>query len=336
MIELLQDEERWKHFVRFSNSTIFHTIEWRNVIRDTFGYKPYYIVSTNEGTTNGCFPMFCVKSFIFGKRYISLPFSFAAGPIYTDVKFLKELLTEAKRVSKDSKYLEIRTKDKIPVDIVKEFELNENTDTFMSVLELTDIDTIWKEMDKKHRNAIRKAEKDGLKVREGTENDLRAYHRLKMRLSAKKYGIPSEPLLFYQKMWEEMHKKNLVKLFVAEYEGKIIGGIILLMHKDEILYFSGAADEKYLNVKPYNLLVWEAIKYSLKNRYKYFNFGTSENKGLLDFKESFGAKSVQIPVYSTSELGKAAGYGLFTKIWKRIPTRLSKFVGPFLVRHKGG
>lgn len=336
MIEFLQDEERWNTFIRLANSNVFHTLEWRNVIQETYKFKPYYFMSVDDGSTFGCLPMFAVDSFIFGRRFISLPFSFEADPLYKDKKVLKELLTKATEIAKDSKYLEIRTREKLPADMVKDFGLNETMDTFLSVLELTDTDTLWKEMDKKHRNAIRKAEKDGLKVREGNIDDLREYHRLKMRLSAKKYGIPSEPLKFYYNLWGEMASKNMVKLFVAEFNNKVIGGIILLLYKGEVLYYSGAADEKYLHLKPYNLLVWEALKYSCKNRYKIFNFGTSEHKGLLDFKESWGAKSVQIPVYSTSASGKAAGYGLFTKIWKKIPTRMSKYVGPFLVKQKGG
>ncbi|MBU4124298.1 MAG: GNAT family N-acetyltransferase, partial [Nanoarchaeota archaeon] len=323
-------------FIRHNASNIFHTIEWRNSIVNTFGYKPYYLLSRDDGSIMGCFPMFCVNSFIFGKRFISLPFAFSGDPIYKNTKVLREMLVRSKEISKGSKYLEIRMRQKLPDDIAKDYGLNENLETKLSILELTNSDDAWDKMDKKHRNAIRKAEKDGLKVREGNENDLRTYHSLKMKLSAKKYGIPSEPLCFYRNLWSLMYSKNMIKIFVAELEGKIIGGIILLMHKDEILYFSGAANENYLHLKPYNLLVWEAIKYSCKNKYKYFNFGTSDNKGLLDFKESWGAKSVQIPVYSTIPSVKVSGYGTFIKIWKKLPTLITRLIGPFLVKQKGG
>ena len=112
--------------------------------------------------------------------------------------------------------------------------------------------------------------------------------------------------------------------------------MILFMFKDEVLYFSGAADEKYLYLKPYNLLIWEGIKFGCNNKYKIFNFGTSTDKGLLDFKEKWGAESIQIPVYSTVKSEKTETYSRFTNIWKKIPVSVSKLIGPVLVKHKGG
>jgi lipid II:glycine glycyltransferase (peptidoglycan interpeptide bridge formation enzyme) len=267
---------------------------------------------------------------------VSLPFSFSGDPLYKNEKVLKELLTKAKEISKDAKYLEIRMRQKLPDGIAKDYGLNENMGTYLTAIELTDIDTVLSNMDRDKRRYINKAGDKGLKVREGNENDLKAYHALKMKLSAKKYGIPSEPLSFYNNLWKQMHSKNMIKLFVAEFEGKLVGGIVLLMYKDEVLDFSGAADDKYLHLKPYNFLIWEALKYSCKNKYKYFNFGTSKNKSLMDFKESWGAKSVQIPVYSTNTPGKGIEYNLFTKTWKKIPTFITRLLGPFLVKQKGG
>ena len=338
MISELTDEKEWFGFVNENkDSTIFHTVGWKNIIQKTFGYKPHYLISKKSDSINGVFPMFQVNSFIFGKRFVSLPFAFSGDPLYDNENTLIELLETAKERSAGSKYLEIRTKKLLPKNIIEQFNLNETLETYLSILELKNRETVWNELSSKYRNNIRKARKNGLKIKELTNpRDLKTFYKLKVELSAKKYGIPCEPLYFYKNLWEEFSSENKIKIFFVEFENKIIAGVVLLMHKDVIYDFSSTADTNYLNLKPYYLLIWEAIKYGCENNYKYFNFGTSMHKGLLDFKEGWGAKSFKIPIYSTEKVKQTETYSIFTKIWKKIPICLSKDIGAVLVRHKGG
>ncbi|RJS71848.1 hypothetical protein CW714_05200, partial [Methanophagales archaeon] len=62
------DYNRWNDFLKtHKNATIFHTIEWKNVLEETFGYKPEYLVVKNsEGKIVGISPAFSVKT-LFGK-----------------------------------------------------------------------------------------------------------------------------------------------------------------------------------------------------------------------------------------------------------------------------
>lgn len=315
--------------------TIFHTPEWKQIIEKTYGYEPVYL-----SKDNGMFPLFYIKTTLTNKL-LSLPFSFAAGPV-GDNEIMDALLTDAKKIYQEKKcnLLEIRMQNKLPEDLVSKHELKERFENYVSILDISKgADHIWNNMDRKHRNAVRKSEKDGIIVEEiNSKEKLKTYFDLKTKLSAKKHGIPAEPMEFYNNMWDILASKNMVKIFYAKYAGKIIGGVILFLHKDEALYVSGAADEKYLSHQPYNALLWNAIKWCCENNYKIFNFGISsvKNEGLLAFKKKWGTENFKVPTYYYGDISEGGDKLLFKKIWSKIPVSISKIMGKHLVKQKGG
>ena len=43
------DKEKYDKFLmEKSDSFVFHTIEWKNVLEKTFNYKPFYIIATDN------------------------------------------------------------------------------------------------------------------------------------------------------------------------------------------------------------------------------------------------------------------------------------------------
>ncbi|MBW3012126.1 hypothetical protein KY311_02995, partial [Candidatus Woesearchaeota archaeon] len=78
------DESRFNEWNDFVNShdglSIFHTIEWKKLLEDVFGYSPeYYFVKNNENRIVGISPAFKCKTF-FGKIIMSMPFFEYGGP----------------------------------------------------------------------------------------------------------------------------------------------------------------------------------------------------------------------------------------------------------------
>lgn len=108
-----EDYEEWNEFVKVhKNATIFHTVEWKKVLEETFGCKPEYLVVKNsEGKLVGVSPAFSVKT-LFGKVIVSQPFFEYGGPIVE--KGFEEAYNGILNFYKDkvendrTKYVEIR------------------------------------------------------------------------------------------------------------------------------------------------------------------------------------------------------------------------------------
>lgn len=72
-----------------SDSSFFHTEEWAQVLADTYGYEPIYIVSGGPKRIDSCLPLMEVDSWLTGRRGVGLPFTDYCEPIDRGVERLK-------------------------------------------------------------------------------------------------------------------------------------------------------------------------------------------------------------------------------------------------------
>ena len=152
--------------------------------------------------------------------------------------------------------------------------------------------TLLKEMNKKTRNLIRKAQKKGIQISiSENKEDLKEFTKLytktmKRANASSKYFFP---LKFFTNTFKYL--KNNAKLFVAKYNGKIIASSIFLHKQDLLHYHFSGSDENYLNLAPNNLLLWEAAKWGKRMGCTKFHLGggLSDNydDSLFHFKSGF-------------------------------------------------
>ena len=112
--ELRADEEgEWDAYVlKHPNSTFFHQIGWRNAVQKTYKHKPVYLVAKEGGEIRGILPMFLMRSVIFGKKLVSVPFAPYGGVCADDDIAEKMLIEEAIRIADEcnADYLGFRQK----------------------------------------------------------------------------------------------------------------------------------------------------------------------------------------------------------------------------------
>ncbi len=103
---------RWADFLqRHPQASVFHTPGWLEALRRTYGYQPVALTTSGPGKEleNGL--LFCeVKSWVTGRRMVSLPFSDHCQPLVDDAATLQYLLSSLDWHSKDQnfKYVELR------------------------------------------------------------------------------------------------------------------------------------------------------------------------------------------------------------------------------------
>ncbi|MFA7319022.1 MAG: peptidoglycan bridge formation glycyltransferase FemA/FemB family protein [Parcubacteria group bacterium] len=106
---------------------------------------------------------------------------------------------------------------------------------------------------------------------QNTEKYIAEFLRL-VKITARRDGITSHPESYYRQMLEII-PSDILKLYVAEYEGKVIAANLVLFYGETCTYMHGASDDEYRNVMAPYLLQWQQIKDAKKAGCKRYDFG---------------------------------------------------------------
>ncbi len=165
---------------------------------------------------------------------------------------------------------------------------------------------ILKQMKPKGRYNIRLATKKGVKVRAADPKkikqfarDIDDFHRI-LKETTSRDQFYGHKKLFYHDMIETLSLENKAKMYLAEYEGKTIAGIIVTFFKDTAIYYYGVSSNEHRNVMAPYLLQWEAIKEAKSRGMKNYDFlgiapENAKNHpwaGVTGFKKKFGGRSI--------------------------------------------
>lgn len=178
-------------------------------------------------------------------------------------------------------------------------------ESLTSIIDLTqDLDTIWQKMDRKStRYSIKRAQKDGVKVR--INGDCDQFYLIYKSFIRKK-GINS---LFGVGTTNLEIMKKYGTLFVAEHDGEILGGHLYLENESHIKLWLSASkrlevdrEKARLIGNANRLLHWEAMKYAKEKGIREFDWGglwseeeaekDEKKKAINSFKLSFGGEIV--------------------------------------------
>ncbi|MFA5961348.1 MAG: peptidoglycan bridge formation glycyltransferase FemA/FemB family protein [Parcubacteria group bacterium] len=89
---------------------------------------------------------------------------------------------------------------------------------------------------------------------------------------ARRQGIVAHPENYYRQMLEIIPGDNL-KLYVAQYEGKIIAANLVVFYGETCIYLHGASDDNFRNVMAPYLLQWRQICDAKKAGCMRYDFG---------------------------------------------------------------
>lgn len=341
-----EDEEEYIKFLQKQDYLIEHTSKWGNILEKNFAFTPLYLIVKNEaGEIKAALPLFEAKSFLFGKRIVSTPYTIYTGLISENREAAEIILEAAQELTKDKKaqYLEIRSAKKIFGIEEKCFLLKKDLTNFYLNLN-QNLEDIWKNFPKSIRSGIKKAQKNGLVIRESRSNsDLDLFYRL--FLNTRKYrGVPAYPYQMFKDILENFPEET--KIFIVEKEKEpLVAGIFYFYNKKVRYAYVGARHENDISLmRPYHLLLWEVIKFSQQNGFKVINFGgatkLTNDGGLYSFKEQWSSKQIETFTYfylnkakkipNTSTNSKK--FQTVSKIWNKMPLLLIKHISPWAIR----
>jgi hypothetical protein len=320
--------QEWDEFVKNNKDTwVDSQSHWLSYFEKKFKYKNYSFMLYNSKKLIGVFPLFLAKSLLFGKRLISGPVLDRGGFFgeVDDYSLINKHLNELGK-KLEVKYIEVRAPPKEMPNFVKGQEYVD----FCLDLNIG-VDDLWKGMNKKLRNGIRRAQKD-IKVEK--VSDLKKFYNLYSRTMSE-LGSPPIGIDFFEEA-----KKDGTFVLLAKYKEKIIGVVIVFLFRNEAKYESAGYIPKYRNLQANSLLVFEAIKECKKQGFSKFIFGrTIKDSSVHTFKKRWNVPEIPLTYYYKmfkGEVPKDLRGSLLAKIskkiWNLMPLFISKKIGKYFRR----
>lgn len=132
------------------------------------------------------------------------------------------------------------------------------------------LNNIWNNFDKTIRKNIKGTESKGVKVREGSKQDISLlFNALEKRY--KEQGIPLDVSYDYLQELYGLLQPNNLKIFVVEKDGEYLTGVLLFAYNDKVQTWIGMTTCRISGLYPNDLLLWEIIKWGHEH-----NFGRCE------------------------------------------------------------
>lgn len=159
---------------------------------------------------------------------------------------------------------------------------------------------ILAEMKPKWRYNINLANRKGIKVREGRDSkDIKIFYELTKEME-KRGGYQGHEYDYYQKMYEALAKEDILKVFIAEYNGEPLAAILVSYFGQVATYLHGASGNEHRELMPTYALQWAAICEAKKRNCRIYDFwgiapeGAKNHSwaGVTRFKKGFGGEEI--------------------------------------------
>ena len=345
----------WDDFViGHLDSTVYHLSDWLDILQKESHQQILKLVCKNEkGDIVGILPLQYTKGFPFRlggvpgiKRLSSLPRTPIGGPLVLDEEISWSLIQKAIDLVKDNKKRFLQIKTFSPQLIPDSDALNKYLWREIYITEIPKYPEEIRFGDSRNHAAIKRAVKKALKnnvsFREADKiEELKEWYPL--YLDTMRFHVtPARSYSFFKNLWEQLKPKGLMSLILAElksHEDKIIiAGSVLFKFKGTITYAFNGSSRQHFELRPNDLLHWEAIHNGQREGFKYYDLGevSKAHLSLAAYKKKWASAVKEIyhyyypkpeELHSEEELDAGLSGNLKQKIWQSLPLKITGVIG---------
>jgi len=338
------DTARWEEFLaKSAGANLYHTPAWRDVVAECFRHTPVYLLSERANQVTGVLPLFLIRNPFLGCKLISMPYDIGSGgAIAADHESERALVAQAVVIARDygAKFIELRPSR--PQPVLAELGFRHSEPVIISDMELGAGETaVWERVSKDHMKAIRKAKTRGVEVRvANTRRDFHDFYAVYLEVF-RAFGTPPYGSRYFELLHDKLHPSAAVKLFTAHVDGRCVGGLQLFCWGKNLVSKFAACLPEAVPLRAYPALYAAAIEFGVTAKYETLSWGTSSRaqKGLIEFKEGWGATSRAAQIYSMPIRGAAPdlekyydGDALPQRVWRKLPLSWTRVMGQPLNR----
>jgi hypothetical protein len=295
-IDALQQPEWDRWLADRPDGCFFHTCAWARVLHETYGHQPVYFSRIEGGGLQSLLPVMEVSSPVTGRRGVSLPFTDYCPPLTGSAKESEQLYAAAMAHGREGnwRYFECRSRDGDWTGASPSLFF------YGHVIDLgRSVDALFKGLEGAVRRGVRKAESSGLAVEfSATRDAMRVFYRLHCG-TRRRHGVPPQPVRFFENISRYVLEPGHGFVGLARMGDRPVAGAVFFHHGREAIYKFGASDYGYQQLRPNNLLMWEAMKRYAAQGCLALHLGRTSlaNEGLRRFKQGFGSHEERLCYY---------------------------------------
>jgi len=336
----VEREAEWRSYVQSTpRASMYHGLEWRDVLRRAFGHRSWYLMAQNNGKTRGVLPLVEMKSSLFGHFFVSLPFLDYGGIVADAPEYEAALATAAADLAakREAHHIELRQSFAAAKGLEAGWKLRQHKAALVIPLN-SDPGTHWSGLSSRLRGKIRKAEKAGATFSVGAAEELDDFYRV-FGLNMRDLGTPVYGPALFQNVLQFAKDASVL---IVRREGKPAAGAIALRRGErvELPWICSDYSQSSFSVNEY--LYWNAIQWACRSGARELDLGRcSIDGGTFRFKLQWNpevrplfwyywlASGNELPEFSANN----PRYALAVRCWKKMPLPLANRVGPWIVRN---
>jgi len=282
----MRRDDLWGSVADHRFGSLFSSPPWIEAVARAYGFEMSASVQLKSGVVAAGVPFVHVRD-IRGERIVCLPFSDYCDPLVEDGEAWRDLVDPI--FAYDLPIALRCLRNSVPVEDAR-FQAHLRG-LWHGVDLIRSEDDLWSTLDGSARQNVRKAQRNGVTVREGrTLLDVRTFHEMHCRLRKSKHRLLAQPLGFFETLYEVFSPSDGLTVLLAECSGKVVAGILFLEWGDTLYYkFNASVDQRHC---PNDLLAWEGIRMGRRRGLARLDFGLSdiEQPGLVRYKRKFATE----------------------------------------------
>ena len=352
VIELTDaDMPLWDAFVRrHPAGWLCHLSGWKRVLEHGFPHIRGHVLALRDQATHvitAGLPLYTVASPLTGTRIVSIPFATLCDPLTVTGEELHALLSHAAAVHARLNADRAEVRFTVPCGHAVPagwrsaapykhtyLTLERPPETLIKTFHPTAI-----------QQPIARACKSGLTVKHAeSEQGVADFYGLFFK-TRKRLGLPPMPWAFFALLWDTFGRSSHLKIMTAYLDHTPVASVILFAFGRTMCLEFAADDVRYRRFCPNHLLYWESIRLACAEGFAHFSFGRTDpdNTGLLRFKQRWGSRTVDLPVWRYPDTGRrqarsrkqSRGYALLRRMVSHTPDMLFRWLGDICYRHLG-
>jgi lipid II:glycine glycyltransferase (peptidoglycan interpeptide bridge formation enzyme) len=303
-----EDKELWNRIVQNSpHGTIFHTWEWLHCIEAHTGSRFYPVIVFNGTEPVAVYPLYITH---FGP--VTMAFSppprcllLYLGPVICGWETLKQEKRESiyikiqeeidKFIFSDlgCSYARVSTAPGIYDSRPLKWRGYSVEPLYTYRLDTRrGIDVIQEGFDRKVRANVRKAQKEGLRIEDGTEQDIPfILESLKKRYEQQ--GFTVSDYESYVRNLYATFSPDRIQIYIATQNGVKLSGMITVTYNNVNYMWLGVPKPSGTNLSPNDLIQWEAICRTVLNGTGYYEeLESGDDPRTVRFKSKFNPETV--------------------------------------------
>lgn len=334
--------EDWRAFAA-THGTFYHRPEWAACLADIYRFGVEYYSARSAGQLRGILPVAEVPPLLGPRRLVSLPFSYAAGPLALEPETAHALAASARERAVDRRIRRVELKSRAEYSPAPGFQRVLRYATYEISTEGGE-SAVWQRLHPgSTQRSIKKGRKAGVVVRRGESlDDWLRMAELEER-TAHGHGLPAPPRRFFTEGCHRLQQAGFADLYLAVLgAGAPIAAMTVWKGPRSWIYAYGASDPARLEHRPNHVLLWTAIQDAIAAGCG-FDMGRAapEQEGLVEFKRRWGGQAIPLaydywPTPAGLNVGRRdrGSMAAMAAVWSRLPSTITR-LGAGLYRYLG-